>query len=118
MLETSDNDAMVAAPNHHSVLLENAHVRVLDTRLGPGETTPVHAHRWPAALYVLSWSDFVRKDAHGAIILDSRQAQMRPNPGEAFWGLPLDAHSVTNVGNALLHIIAVEIKPRAHDAVV
>lgn len=113
MPEPSDNDAMVAAPDHHSVLLENAHVRVLDTRLGPGETTPVHAHRWPAALYVVSWSDFVRKDARGAIILDSRQAQMQASPGAAFWGSPLEAHSVTNVGNALLHIIAVEIKPGA-----
>ena len=115
MPDSPDNDAMVAAPGHHSVLLENAKVRVLDTRLGPGETTPVHAHRWPAALYVLSWSDFVRKDAHGAIILDSRQARMHASPGEAFWGSPLDAHSVTNVGSSLLHIIAVEIKPGTDD---
>jgi quercetin dioxygenase-like cupin family protein len=118
MPEPSNNDAMVAAPDHHSVLLENAHVRVLDTLLAPGETTPVHAHRWPAALYVLSWSDFVRKDAHGTVILDSRQARVHASPGEAFWGQPLDAHSVTNVGDSLLHIIAVEIKPRADDALV
>ena len=37
-------DAMVAAPEHHQVLLENEHVRVLDTRLGPGEATPIHTH--------------------------------------------------------------------------
>ena len=29
-------DAMVAAPAHHEVLLENERVRVLDTRLRPG----------------------------------------------------------------------------------
>jgi quercetin dioxygenase-like cupin family protein len=115
MTTKPDIDAMVAAPDHHSVLLENAHVRVLDTRLAPGESTPVHAHRWPAALYVLSWSDFVRKDANGTVILDSRQAQMHAAPGQALWGAPLVAHSVTNVGDSLLHIIAVEIKPGADE---
>jgi quercetin dioxygenase-like cupin family protein len=108
--ELPELDAMLAAPEHHSILLENEHVRVLDTRLAPGESTPVHAHGWPAALYVLSWSDFVRKDSQGTIILDSRQAQMRASPGDAFWGSALAAHSVTNVGTSLLHIIAVEIK--------
>ncbi len=37
-------DATTAAPNHHEVLLENDRVRVLDTRIGPGERTPVHTH--------------------------------------------------------------------------
>jgi hypothetical protein len=58
-------DAMVAAPSHHEVLLENEHVRVLDTKLGPGESTPVHTHPWPSVLYVLSWSAFVRYDLEG-----------------------------------------------------
>jgi quercetin dioxygenase-like cupin family protein len=43
-------DAMTAAPHHHEVLLENDHVRVLDTRLPPGKRTPVHTHCWPATL--------------------------------------------------------------------
>lgn len=55
-------DAMAAAHDHHRVLLENQRVRVLDTRLAPGDTTPVHEHGWPAVLPVLSWSDFVRID--------------------------------------------------------
>jgi quercetin dioxygenase-like cupin family protein len=42
-------DAMSAAPHHHEVLLENETVRVLDTRLAPGERTPVHTHQWPGA---------------------------------------------------------------------
>ena len=55
-------DAMSVAPAHHAVLMENDRVRVLDTRLGPGEQTPVHTHQWPAVLYVLGWSDFIRYD--------------------------------------------------------
>jgi hypothetical protein len=32
-------DALVAAPKHHTLLLENEQVRVLDTRIEPGDST-------------------------------------------------------------------------------
>ena len=102
-------DAMTAAPDHHGILFENDQVRILDTRLPPGERTPVHAHEWPAALYVLGWSDFIRRDADGAILADSRE---RPAPpvGTGLWIDPLPPHSVENIGSDDLHIIAVEVK--------
>lgn len=103
-------DAMSAAPDHHSILMENDQVRILDTRLGPGEQTPVHAHEWAGALYVLSWSDFVRRDAEGAVVADSRTMASTPKPGDALWLPPLPPHRVENVGNGDLHIIAVELK--------
>ena len=62
---------MARAPDHHFLLLENDKVRVLNTRVKPGERTPVHGHEWPAALYVLGWSDFVRYDPHGNVLLES-----------------------------------------------
>jgi len=58
-------DALVAAPEFHSLLLENDDVRVLETRIGPGETVPVHTHRWPSVLYTLSTGHFVRRDGEG-----------------------------------------------------
>lgn len=103
-------DAMAAAPDHHDVVLENDHVRVLDTRLGPGEQTPLHEHAWPAVLHVMSWSDFVRVDAGGNVILDSRAAGMSPAPGAILWGAPLAPHSVRNVGDGELRVIAIELK--------
>jgi quercetin dioxygenase-like cupin family protein len=106
-------DAMAAAPDHHSVLMENEQVRILDTRLRPGEHTPIHAHEWPAALYVMSWSDFIRRDADGTILADSRPMPSSPAPGEALWLPPLGPHRVENVGDADLHIIAVELKQPA-----
>jgi len=107
---TSTLDAMNAAPDHHRIMLENERVRVLDTRLGPGETTPVHEHAWPAVLHVLSWSDFVRIDRDGNVLLDSGVAGMNPEAGAILWGAPLASHAVRNVGSRELHIIAVEIK--------
>ena len=108
--DNGELDAMTAAPDHHEVLLENDRVRVLDTRLGPGERTPVHTHAAPAALYVMSWSDFIRRDADGNVIVDSRDWPSRPAPGEALWLPPLTPHSVENVGAAELRLIAVELK--------
>jgi hypothetical protein len=103
-------DAMSAAPDHHRVLLENDRVRVLDTHLAPGDTTPVHEHAWPAVLHVLGWSDFVRIDRDGKALLDSRAAGMHPESGAILWGSPLPPHAVRNVGTRELHIIAIEIK--------
>jgi hypothetical protein len=103
-------DAMIAAPDHHRILIENDKVRVLDTRLGPGERTPVHAHPWPAALYVLSWSDFVRYDPDDNILVESRFMAAPPETGEALWSAPLPPHYVRNIGDGDLHIIAVEMK--------
>lgn len=103
-------DAMIEAPDHHAVLLENGKVRVLDTRVEPGQRTPVHAHEWCAALYVLSWSDFVRYDVHGNVLVDSRTFPARPAVGSALWGGPIGPHHVENVGGGVLHILAVEIK--------
>jgi quercetin dioxygenase-like cupin family protein len=104
-------DAMTAAPNHHKVLFENEQVRVLDTELQPGDQTPVHAHEWPASLYVLSWSDIVRHDPEGRVLVDSRNSSAPPpQAGSAMWIAPLPPHSVRNVGDAPLRIIAVEVK--------
>ena len=103
-------DAMVAAPAHHEVLLENEHVRVLDAKLGPGESTPVHTHPWPSVLYVLSWSAFVRYDSEGKVLLDSRDWPSAPEKGTTLWAGPLGPHSARNVGTGELRVIAVELK--------
>ena len=108
-MATHPLDAMISAPDHNDVLFENDQVRILDTRLPAGQRTPVHAHEWPAALYILSWSDFVRRDDEGTILADSRDLSPPP-PGSGFWIEPLPPHSVENVGSSDLHIIAVEVK--------
>ena len=102
-------DAVHRDPDHHDVLLENEHVRVLDALLRPGEQTEIHTHVWPSALYVLSWSDFVRIDPQGKVIADSRTMN-RPRAGEAIWSPALPPHRVRNVGSADLRLIAVELK--------
>jgi hypothetical protein len=70
----------------------------------------VHAHEWPAVLYVLGWSDFVRYDVDGNVLLDSRTMATKPAVGSALWAGPIGPHWLRNVGQTDLHIIAVEIK--------
>ena len=102
-------DALKAAPRHHTLLLENDFVRVLDTRVGPGQTVPLHTHRWPGTLYIVSWSNFVRRDAQGSVLVDSRIVA-KPAPGSALWSGPLPPHTLENVGESELRAISVELK--------
>ena len=61
-------------------LLENARVRVLDTLIPAGERTPIHTHRWPAVHHVISGIAFVRRDADGAVLVDTRASADLQNP--------------------------------------
>ena len=105
-------DAMTAAPDHHEILLENEHVRVLDSRIRPGDATPVHTHRWPGVLYILGTSDFVRFDPQGNAIFDSRTAEASAEIGKTIWSPPLQPHFVKNVGNSEIRVISIEIKDK------
>jgi quercetin dioxygenase-like cupin family protein len=88
--------------------MENDRVRVLGTRIAPGDKTPVHTHRWPSVLYVVSSSDFLRHDQHGNLLTDSRK-QPSPQPA-AIWVPPMPPHSVENIGASEIHLINVEWK--------
>jgi len=105
-------DALVAAPAHHRLVLENDRVRVLDTLIGPGERTPVHTHQWPAVHFIRSWSAFVRRDAEGNVVLDTRAGAGPSDPPSVLWGDPLGPHSLENVGVTPLHVVSVELKSR------
>jgi len=103
-------DAMKAATENHRILFENERVRVLDTNIPAGETVPLHTHRWPSVMYVMSFSDFVRYDDQGGVLLDSRTLSSKPNAGEVMWSPPLEPHTLKNIGSADLRVISVELK--------
>jgi hypothetical protein len=101
-------DALVAAPQHHTLLMQNEWVRVLRTVIPAGETTGVHIHRWPSAIHMLSFSHFIRRDENGAVLQDSRGSQ--DDPPEFLWSGPLRPHSIENVGGGEIRMIMVELK--------
>jgi hypothetical protein len=105
-------DAVSAAPEHHRLVMENDQVRVLETIIQPGETTALHTHQWPASTYFLSWSECIRRDAEGKVLMDSRESMNKPRTGQAAWTPILGPHTLENIGDRAIHVIAVEIKPR------
>ena len=107
---SEDLDALTAAPQNHRLLFENETVRVLDTFVRPGQTVPLHTHQWPSTNYLLSWSDFIRRDSDRVVLLDSRSLSPKPATGSAFWGPPLAPHTLENIGESDLHVITVELK--------
>jgi len=82
-------DAVVAAPEHHSVVLKNDRVRALDARVEPGDTVPVHTHRWSGVQYVVSFADFVRRDGDGEVLVDSRAMDFPRDLPLVLWSEPL-----------------------------
>jgi hypothetical protein len=103
-------DALVAAPDHHKLLFENDRVRVVETRIPPGAFVPVHTHRWPGAVYVAKQSDFLRHDARGNLLFDSRTVGPPPTEPVAQWTPPLPPHSVENIGDREILLIITELK--------
>ncbi|HEX4075554.1 MAG TPA: hypothetical protein VHX49_09165 [Candidatus Acidoferrales bacterium] len=103
-------DAVIAAAKHHKVLFENERVRVLEVRIAPGETTAVHTHQWPCAMYVARQSDFIRRDGEGNLLFDSRTVGTPPAEPMVQWVVPLPPHSVENVGSVEILLITTELK--------
>ena len=103
-------DALTAAPRHHRLLLENDAVRVIETLVAAGDTTPVHTHRWASVGYYVSGTELVRRDSGGNVLLDTRVTGGAPQASETRWADPYPPHSVENVGDHELRVIMVEYK--------
>ena len=69
-------DALIAAADYHFLILENERVRVLQVIIPPGAFVPVHTHRWPSVINVVSSCDFIRRDHNASlnILTDALQA--------------------------------------------
>ncbi len=102
-------DGAVAAPDHHRILFENDRVRVLETVITPGDTTPVHTH--PACvMYIVSGSHFLRLSPAGEVMVDTMAADPPFQMPRVLWSDGTPAHTLENTGDEDLVLIAVEPK--------
>lgn len=86
----------------YKVLLDNAHVRVLEYRDQPGEKT--HQHDHPAfVLYALS--PFKRM----LLLLDGKTLMREFKPGDVMYS-DAQTHVGENIGQTPTHVIMVEMK--------
>ena len=97
----SSHDPTVTDPHLYRVVFENEHVRVLEYRDRPGDST--HPHRHPdSVMYTLS--GFSRR-----ISGDAGTADVILQAGEIRW-LPAQEHSGENTGTTETHVIFVELR--------
>jgi mannose-6-phosphate isomerase-like protein (cupin superfamily) len=108
-MAVNDLDGVVAAPDHHAVIFENAQVRVLETKIAAGDVTPLHTHLTPTVMYVVSGSHFVRRDEHGATMLDTRAVPDFELP-RVLYAASTPKHTLENTGDDDLVVIGVELK--------
>lgn len=102
---TPQNEALAAAPQHHTLLFENDEVRVLTVTIPPGVKEPFHAHRYPSVIYDENPSHLVEYFADGTKVDRGTR-----NRGGARW-LPIGPlHALENVGTTPLRIVRVELK--------
>ena len=99
-------DAVVVAPEFHTVLLENDDVRVLDVRLPPHTKEPSHTHVWSGFFYVVQDEPlryFTPERSNPPV------ANVTPNM-TIVPVAPEGPHWVENVGDAPLHLVRFELK--------
>ena len=104
-------DAVTAAPENHKVIFENEHVRVLEVRIASHSKEPIHAHCWPATLYIQQAGDIIDRDANGKILFDSRQLKAKPKVPFVEWTPQDPPHSIENLDDLPLKLIRIEKKP-------
>lgn len=110
-------DGAAVAPAHHKVIFENDQVRVLETTIPVGEITPLHTHLAATVMYVLSGSHFIRRDEHGATMVDTRANPDFVLP-KVLFAASTPRHTIENTGDDDLVVIGVELKtPGAGDGV-
>ncbi len=98
-------DVVKVSPETHSVILENAQVRVLDVHVKPGQKVAMHSH--PAGiLYYLS-------DAKLKITSpDGKTGEREVKAGTAVWSEAV-THAAENIGATELHEVQTELKETA-----
>jgi beta-alanine degradation protein BauB len=96
------SDALQAAANVYSLIMENEHVRVLDARFKTGAQAVMHSHP-NHVIYVL---------ADGKVKItrpDGKSMDVDLKTGQAIW-MPAGQHAAENVGKGEAHNLVVELK--------
>lgn len=106
---TDELDGVIVDPDHHQVIFENDAVRVIEVTIRAGDVTPLHSHLRPTVNYTVSGSHLIRRDAHGAVVTDTRADPDFVMP-RVQYGATSPLHTIENPGPTDLVIIAVELK--------
>jgi quercetin dioxygenase-like cupin family protein len=96
---------MAYGPPANRLLFENAHTRVWEMVVQPGESFPMHSHEHP----YLS----LNMETAATLVLveeDGTERRLELEAGAVVWGDVPDAHAVRNVGSTTFRNRLVEFK--------
>lgn len=97
------SDALVAASNVYSLIMENNRVRVLEVKLKPGEKAAMHNHPNDHVVYVMNDAKFKLN------LPDGNSSEFDLKAGQALW-IEAGAHETTNIGKTLGRNLVIELK--------
>ena len=101
-------DPVKVDPNHYKVEFENANVRVLRVKVGPGEKSPMHRH--PNAVAIFQTNGRVKFTFPGG-----KTEERDITAGTTLW-TPAITHQPENIGTSEFEVILVELKTRRKPA--
>lgn len=99
-------DAVAAAPDEFTVLLENDAVRVIEYEIRPGQQEPWHTHP-PKVSYVLAGGKLRVR------LIDGTSFDVTETAGETSWMAALGPHHAENIGATPVRILLIEVKSAA-----
>jgi beta-alanine degradation protein BauB len=79
-------------PPAQKLLKRTPRFRIWEMVLEPGESYPMHRHRYPYFSVVLDGASLILTDSRG------REERLKLRAGDIVWKVPPDEHSVRNVG--------------------
>ncbi len=97
-------DAVKVSPQLYNVRLENDRVRVLEYRMGPGQTEPKHDHP-PFVVY------FLGDALVQATAADGTTSETKVTRGDVGWR-DHTTHTIRNAGTTDVHALIIEPKAR------
>jgi quercetin dioxygenase-like cupin family protein len=101
--KVAEIDPAVVSPNMYTVRLENAHVRVVEYVIGPGQRDNWHTHP-PKVSYVLSGGSLRITAA------DGESFDVHEETGSTTWFEAVGKHYGQNIGTTPVRVLLVEIK--------
>lgn len=98
-------DPVQVSPDKYTVVFENEHVRLLEYRDDPGDSSVMHEHPDHLVYSMSSWErEFSQPDG------TTKKAQAKA--GDAFWA-PVGKHSGKNIGSTSTHALIFELKEKS-----
>jgi quercetin dioxygenase-like cupin family protein len=96
-------DVVQVSPATNKVLVDNEHVRVIQSTFKPGAKEGVHTH-------AAGWYYVTKGGTLKVSYADGKVEMWKPKAGEQAWMDGEAAHSAENVGKTTLQYLMVEVK--------